>query len=103
MKRIWLLCLCLASLTLVGCFHVPDKDWLPSRNKVETWTIEKNDEVEEALNSFMDWIDKISSQRSEMKNSEIEGSQDEDSGKELEYEVIGDETENQWEESPVYE
>jgi len=37
MKKIWLFCLCLASLGLVGCFHIPDEDWLPSRNKVNTW------------------------------------------------------------------
>ena len=67
MKKIWLLCLCLASLSLVGCFHIPDEDWLPSRNKVNTWNTQSED-VEKALNSFMDWINVVSTQRNDMKN-----------------------------------
>ena len=67
MKKIWLLCLCLASLSLAGCFHVPDEDWLPSRNKVNTWNTQSED-VEKALNSFMDWINVVSTQRNDMKN-----------------------------------
>lgn len=70
MKKIWLLCLCLASLSLVGCFHIPDEDWLPSRNKVNTWGTQNND-IEKALNSFMKWIDMVSSQRNDMKSEEI--------------------------------
>ena len=69
-KRIWLICLCLASLSLAWCFHVPDEDWLPSRNKVET--TQKDDNVEQALNSFMYWVDMVSSQRNAMKNDEVE-------------------------------
>lgn len=69
-KKIWLIYLCLASLTLVGCFHVPDEDWLPNKNKVSTWNTQKDDEMEQALSSFMSWIDIISSQRNEMKNGE---------------------------------
>ena len=72
MKKIWFLCLCLASLSLVGCFHIPDEDWLPSRNKVKTEDVEKeNEEVEEAINSFVDWFNIISTQRSEMNENEI--------------------------------
>lgn len=67
MKKIWLFCLCLASLSLVGCFHIPDEDWLPSRNKVNTWNTQSED-VEKALNSFMDWINVVSTQRNDMKN-----------------------------------
>ena len=69
MKKIWLLCLCLASLGLAGCFHIPDEDWLPSKNKVDTWNTQ-NEEVENALNSFMDWINVVSSQRNGMKTEE---------------------------------
>ena len=72
MKKIWLFCLCLASLSLFGCFHIPDEDWLPSRNKVNTWDIQKNEEMEQAINSFMDWINMISSEWDEMKNEEID-------------------------------
>ena len=74
MKKIWLFCLCLASLGLVGCFHVPDEDWLPSRNKVNTWDTQKYDEMEQALDSFVDWINMISSSWNELKdekNNEI--------------------------------
>lgn len=74
MKKIWLLCLCLASLSLIGCFHVPDEDWLPSKNKVNTWNTQ-NEEVENALNSFMDWIDVVSTQRNDIKSEEKEESE----------------------------
>ena len=70
MKKIWLLCLCLASLGLVGCFHIPDEDWLPSKNKVNAWETQKDEEMEDALNGIMDWIDIISSEWDEMKNEE---------------------------------
>ena len=70
MKKFWLLCLCLTSLSLVGCFHIPDEDWLPSKNKVGTWDIQKNEEVENAISEFMDWINMISSEWDEMKNEE---------------------------------
>ena len=74
MKKIWLLCLCLASLGLAGCFHIPDEDWLPSKNKVDTWNTQ-NEEVENALNSFMDWINVVSTQRNGMKTEEDEESE----------------------------
>lgn len=70
MKKIWLFCLCLASLGLVGCFHIPDEDWLPSKNKVNTWDTQKDEEMEDALNGIMDWINMISSEWDEMKNEE---------------------------------
>ena len=70
MKKIWLICLCLASLSLVGCFHVPDKDWLPSKNKVENWDIGKNDEMEKAFDSFMNGIEIASKEWNEIKNKE---------------------------------
>ena len=72
MKKIWLLCLCLASFSLVGCFHVPDEDWLPSKNNAETWNIQKDEEMEQALNSLMQWFDIISSDWNELKNEENE-------------------------------
>lgn len=70
MKKIWLFCLCLASLSLVGCFHVPDEDWLPSKNKVNTWDSQKDDEVKNAINEFMDGVNLISSERDDMNNEE---------------------------------
>lgn len=69
-KRIWLVCLCLVSLSLTWCFHVPDEDWLPSKSKTETSKSKEDAQVEEALNSFMDWLDMVSSQRDEIKNDE---------------------------------
>ena len=72
MKKIWLLCLCLASLGLAGCFHIPDEDWLPSRNKVNTWDTQRDKEMEDALNDIMDWINMVSSQRDQLDNGEIE-------------------------------
>lgn len=70
MKNFWLLCLCLASLSLVGCFHVPDEDWLPSRNNAETWNIQKDEDVEDAINSLIDWIDMLSSDWNDLKNND---------------------------------
>ena len=72
MKKIWLLCLCLASLGLAGCFHIPDEDWLPSRNKVNTWDTQKDDEMNQALDLFVDWINSISLERDEINNDENE-------------------------------
>ncbi len=71
-KKIWLFCLCLASLSLVGCFHVPDEDWLPSRNKVKTENMKKeNAEVEQAINSLVDWFNMVSTQRNDMDENGI--------------------------------
>ena len=61
-KKIWFICLWLASLALAGCFHIPDEDWLPSRNKVDTGNIEKDKDMEDAINSIMDWFNMISSE-----------------------------------------
>lgn len=69
-KKIWVICLWLASLALVGCFHVPDEDWLPSKNKVETWNIQENNEIDQAFDSFINDFNNISNQRDEMKNNE---------------------------------
>ena len=69
-KKIWFICLWLASLALAGCFHIPDEDWLPSRNKVKTWNIQKENERDEAINSFMDWINMISSDWDNLKHNE---------------------------------
>ena len=80
MKKIWLLCLCLASLAIAGCFHIPDEDWLPSKNKVNTWNTQK-EEVENALNLFMDWINIVSTQRNELNNEQSENLVTEDSDK----------------------
>ena len=68
-KKIWLFCLCLASLSLAWCFHIPDEDWLLSDGEVETWNVQKDEELEHALNSFMNWIDIISNEWNN-KNSE---------------------------------
>jgi len=70
MKKILLLCLCLASLSLVGCFHIPDRDWLPSKNKVNTWNTQKDDEMDQALNDIMEWINMFSSHRDDENNNE---------------------------------
>ncbi len=70
MKKIWLICLCLAGLSLAGCFHVPDEDWLPSRNKVNSEESKKDVEFEQAVDSFMDWVNMISSEWDEVKNDE---------------------------------
>lgn len=78
MKKIWLLCLCLACLSLAGCFHVPDEDWLPSRNKVNSEEVEKDVEFEQAVDSFMDWIIMISSDWNEIKNDEVNNEEFED-------------------------
>ena len=96
-KKIWLICLWLTSLSLVGCFHVPDEDWLPSRNKVNTWGIQKNNQVEQALKSLIDWIDMISSQRSQVRDDEAENDENEASIEELK--EITDEESIDWEET----
>ena len=69
----------MASLTLVGCFHIPDEDWLPSKNKVKTWKVVDN-EMEQAFDSLVQWFWMISSQRDELESQEIveiENSEDE--------------------------
>ena len=71
LKKIWLICLWISSLCLVWCFHIPDEDWLPSRNKVKTEDVKNDGEVEQAINSLVDWIDMISSEWDEKKNNEI--------------------------------
>ena len=91
MKKIWLFCLCLASLGLIGCFHVPDEDWLLSSNKAETWDV-KYDEMNEALNSLMDWINMISSDWNDLKNNESDKINTDDwSENTIEEETINDE------------
>lgn len=75
MKKIWLFCLCLVSLSLAWCFHVPDEDWLPSKNKIESWSTQSDKEMEDAINSLTDWVNLISSQRDE-KNNEVSESED---------------------------
>ena len=90
MKKIWLLCLCLASLSLAGCFHVPDEDWLPSRNKIKTENVEKDEEVEQAINSFMQWIDMISTDWNELENEEnVEFTEN------IDVEALGENTDNE--------
>ena len=70
-KKIGFICLFLSSLTLVGCFHIPNEDRLPNKNKDITGNTQKDEELEQTLNSFMNSINLISSQISENKNSEI--------------------------------
>ena len=72
MKKIWLLCLCLASLSLVWCFHIPDEDWLPSKNKARTEEVKNDEEVEQAIDSLMDWFNMISSKLDEENGEESE-------------------------------
>ena len=109
-KKIWFICLWLASLALAGCFHVPDEDWLLSSDKAETWDV-KNDEMDEALNSLMDWINMISSNWNELGNEgneeitediDIELSEknidnDEITGAEVENEEIEENIASEWE------
>ena len=65
-KKIWIICLWIASLCLVWCFHIPDEDWIPSRNKVEINDTKNEDvEMEQAINSLMDWFNKASNQWNE--------------------------------------
>ncbi len=94
MKKIWLFCLCLASLSLVGCFHVPDEDWLPSKNNAKTEdvekNVEKNEDVEQAINSFMQWIDMISTDWNELENEEnVEFTEN------IDVEALGENTDNE--------
>ena len=90
MKKIWLFCLCLASLSLAWCFHVPDEDWLPSRNKIKTENVEKDEEVEQAINSFMQWIDMISTDWNELENGEnVEFTEN------IDVEALGESTDNE--------
>jgi len=105
MKKIWLLCLCLASLGLVGCFHIPDEDWLPSKNNVNTWDTHKDDEMEQALNSFMDWINMISSGWNELKNEETTAEEVEEVENESinEEEAIDDEIANEEDDNEIIE
>ena len=70
-KKIWFICLWFTSLTLAGCFHVPDEDWLLSDNNTETWNL-KNEEMDEVLNSFMEWINMISSGWNNLNNKNDE-------------------------------
>ena len=74
MKKIWLICLCLAGLSLAWCFHIPDEDWLPSRNNVKNEDVEKNIEkdkdIEQAINSLVQWVNMISSDWNELKDEE---------------------------------
>lgn len=69
-KKVWIICLCLVSLSLAWCFHIPDEDWLPSKNKTDSWNLQKDTEFEQAINSFIDWIDMISSQSNSIENDE---------------------------------
>ena len=94
MKKIWLLFLCLASLGLVGCFHIPDEDYLLSKNKVNSWDDQKDEEINQALDSFMDWLNIISSEWDEIKNEENNGTtaeEWEENTIEIEDETINDE------------
>ena len=97
-KRIWLLCLWLTGLSLVGCFHVPDEDWLPNKWKVQEG-ITQQDELSDAFNSLIEWVNIVSSQWNEMKNNEdnneivVENGETNDK---IEYEMIDSENQN-WE------
>ena len=82
-KKIWIICLCLVGLSLTGCFHIPDEDWLPSRNKVNTWDTQNDDQVEQALNSLIDWIDTISSQHNRAKDNEVKIDENIEESKEI--------------------
>ena len=70
MKKIWLFCLCLASLSLAGCFHVPDENWLPSKNKVNPWDAQKDEEMNYVIDGFMNWINIISTEWNQLNNDE---------------------------------
>ena len=85
-KKIWFIWLWLYCLILAGCFHIPDEDWLPSKNKPET--IHKDDQVEQAINSFVDWMNMVSSQRNEIKSTETPGISQDDKENIEEIEVV---------------
>lgn len=104
--KLWLISLCLFSLFMAGCFHVPDEDWLPNKNKIDTWDTLENKEIEQAIHSFMNWIDVVSSQRNDVKNNEdldIEGEDDENIVSELENDTTNIEATDQEVENIVYE
>jgi hypothetical protein len=47
----------------VWCFHIPDEDWIPNRNKVKINDTKNEDvEMEQAINSLKDWFNKASNQ-----------------------------------------
>ena len=69
-KKIWIICLWIASLCLVWCFNIPDEDWIPSRNKVETWKLVDN-EMQQAFDSLVQWFEMISSQQDEIEDEEV--------------------------------
>lgn len=73
MRKIWLLCLCLASLSLslVGCFHVPDEDWLPSKNSINTWNIENENEMKHAMDDLLDWVNMISNEWNQLNKDDV--------------------------------
>ncbi len=70
-RIIWLICITLTSLALVGCFHIPNEDRLPNKNKTNTWNTERDIELEQTVNSFINSINLISSQINENKGNEI--------------------------------
>ena len=49
---------------------------MPSRNKVNSEKVKKDVEFEQAVDSFMDWIIMISSDGNEIKNDEVNNSED---------------------------
>lgn len=93
MKKIWLFCLCLAVLGLVGCFHVPDEDWLPSKNKVKTEDVKNEDvEIEQAINSLVEWFNMASTERNNMKNKKSDETDTEEWNENIEnIEEVGNE------------
>ena len=88
-KKIWFIWLWLSCLILAWCFHIPDEDWLPSKNKPEA--IHKDDQVEQAINSFVDWMNMVSSQRNEIKSTETPGISRDDEENIEEIEAINNE------------
>ena len=56
-------------IILTWCFHVPDEDWILSKDN--SWNIENqnDEELNEALNSFFDSTNIISSEWKSRKNN----------------------------------
>lgn len=67
LQRIWLICLYISTISLAGCFHIPDEDWLLNKGKVQEKNTER-DELINAVDSLVLWVSSISSQREEYKN-----------------------------------
>lgn len=63
-QKIWFFSLCLSLVILTGCFHIPDEDWLPSKNKVKVETTNNEEQI------FLDSINTAKNMLNNINNSE---------------------------------